>query len=80
MARAIQVSIDPQLLRRVDADPEAKHKGRSAFIRAAIESYLRAKEERAFAEGLRKAYVGKAEALEEEFRSLMDAQVWLEDD
>jgi len=78
--RPIQVSIDQQLLRRVDADPEAKRDGRSAFIRAAIESYLRLKERRAFDEQLREAYGGRAAELEEEFRPLMDAQTWPEGD
>lgn len=79
-ARPIQMSMDPQLLRRVDADPEAKRRGRSAFIRAAIESYLRLKEREAFDEQLRRAYQGKAAELEREFRPLMEAQAWREDD
>lgn len=72
--------MDPQLLRRVDADPEAKRKGRSAFIRAAIETYLRLREERAFDAQLRRAYEGRSAELEDEFRPTMDAQVWPSDE
>jgi hypothetical protein len=45
-AKAVQVSIDLDLLRRIDADPETREKGRSAFIRSAVSSYLRARKRR----------------------------------
>ena len=42
-AKPVQVSIDADLLRRIDPDPETSEKGRSAFIRSAVSSYLEAK-------------------------------------
>jgi len=38
--RPVQISMDAALLRRIDADPEVRQRGRSAFIRSAIEMYL----------------------------------------
>jgi hypothetical protein len=35
-AKPVQISIDSALLERVDADPETRARGRSAFVRAAI--------------------------------------------
>jgi metal-responsive CopG/Arc/MetJ family transcriptional regulator len=43
-AKPVQVSLDQELLRRIDRDPEARKLGRSAFIRNAVSTYLRAKE------------------------------------
>jgi metal-responsive CopG/Arc/MetJ family transcriptional regulator len=42
-SRPVQISIDEELLERIDEDAEAREKGRSAFIRAAVEWYLSAK-------------------------------------
>lgn len=39
-ARSVQISLDAQLLKEVDRQPIAKHEGRSAFIRRAIETYI----------------------------------------
>lgn len=50
--RAIQVTIDDELLTRIDADPEAKSDGRSALLRRAVKRYLDEKE----AVEIRKAY------------------------
>ena len=41
--KAVQVSIDVDLLGRIDKDPEARERGRSAFLRSAAETYLRRK-------------------------------------
>ena len=43
-AQPVQVSIDLELLRRIDADPETRAMGRSAFVRSAVSSYLAAKQ------------------------------------
>ena len=40
--KPVQISIDTALLERIDADPEARSRGRSAFVRSAIERYLNA--------------------------------------
>lgn len=73
-AKAVQVSIDVDLLRRVDAQPETHERGRSAFIRSAIECYLRAKEQREIDEAISTAYAGHADAMLAEVEGLVDAQ------
>jgi metal-responsive CopG/Arc/MetJ family transcriptional regulator len=73
-AKAVQVSIDLDLLRRVDAQPETRERGRSAFVRSAIESYLRAQERRAIDETILRAYGGHADALLAEVETLLDTQ------
>lgn len=75
-ARPVQVSMDAELLRRVDADPEVRQRGRSAFIRSAIEMYLRARRRREIDEQLRNAYGGHADEMLAEISDLMDAQAW----
>ena len=75
-ARRVQISMDAELLRRIDADPEVRQRGRSAFIRSAIEMYLRAGQRREIDEQLRNAYGGHADELLEEVSDLMDAQEW----
>jgi metal-responsive CopG/Arc/MetJ family transcriptional regulator len=42
-ARPVQVSIDTELLARIDDDPEARARGRSAFIRSAVALYVKTK-------------------------------------
>ena len=56
--------------------PEVRQRGRSAFIRSAIEMYLRARHRREIDEQLRNAYAGHADELLEEISDLMDAQEW----
>ena len=75
-ARPIQISIDVDLLRRIDKDAEARRLGRSAFIRTAVSIYLRAKERRDVDEDIRRAYDGQADDLLEDVQDLMGAQVW----
>jgi metal-responsive CopG/Arc/MetJ family transcriptional regulator len=43
-ARPVQISLDSELLSQIDADPEVRERGRSAFIRSAVELYLKAKQ------------------------------------
>ncbi len=74
--RPVQISIDEGLLRRVDRDPEARTHGRSAFIRSAIEVYLRAKERRGIDNAIRKAYRRRADELLQEVEDLLGAQTW----
>ncbi len=75
-AKAVQVSIDVDLLRRIDADPETRKKGRSAFVRSAVSSYLAAKERRQIDATIRAAYGRAADAMDTEVADLMDAQAW----
>lgn len=78
-ARPIQISMDLDLLDQIDADPEAREKGRSAFIRSAVQVYLRAKELREIEERLAHAYAGEADSLLEEVEELIDKQSWSHD-
>jgi Ribbon-helix-helix protein, copG family len=76
-SRPVQISIDVDLLKRVDGDEETKRDGRSGVIRRALEYYLEAKRRRGVDARLRQAY-GKA-PLEREVLDLIDAQAWPED-
>lgn len=75
-ARPVQVSIDEELLRRIDADPETRRAGRSAFIRAAARSYLEAKRRRSADDAIRAAYGEKGDELFAEVEDLLGAQAW----
>lgn len=54
--RAIQVTIDEELLTRIDSDPEAKLGGRSALLRRAVKQYLDEKRAVQIREEYRRAY------------------------
>lgn len=68
--------MDTHLLRRVDEDPETRERGRSAFVRSAIECYLRAKERRRIDARIVGAYEGEADALLGEVADLLGEQKW----
>jgi metal-responsive CopG/Arc/MetJ family transcriptional regulator len=70
--RHVQISMDEELLERIDQDPQAREKGRSAFIRSAVESYLSAKARRQIDEDLVHAYSGQADAMLEEIEDLLE--------
>ena len=78
-AKPVQISIDEDLLRRVDAQPETRERGRSAFVRSAIESYLRAKKRREMDEAISSAFGTHADAMLDEVNGLLDAQTWPDD-
>lgn len=75
-ARPVQISLEADLLGQIDADPEAREKGRSAFIRTAVQLYLKAKERREIETRLAQAYAGEAGSLLEEVEALMSQQSW----
>ena len=77
-SQPVQVSIERALLKRIDMDPETKKRGRSAFIRSAVELYLKAKERRDLDRTIRRAYSGKDDALLEEIEDLIEVQEWPE--
>ena len=54
--KPIQITIDEDLLRRLDADEEVRRDGRSAVLRRAAFEYLRRKRRRAIAEAYERAY------------------------
>ncbi len=64
--KAIQITIDEALLKRVDRDPEAKKHGRSALVRRALEEYLKRKRDHEIAESYRRGY-GEHPVAEDEF-------------
>ena len=78
-AKPVQVSIDLELLRRIDSDPETREKGRSAFVRSAVSSYLDAKRRRDVDAAIRAAYGGAKDDMRAEVANLMDAQAWPRD-
>jgi metal-responsive CopG/Arc/MetJ family transcriptional regulator len=75
-AKPVQISMDEDLLARIDADPEAKQHGRSRFIRDAVETYLRLREARETDRAIRAAYAGSADELLAEVNDLIGAQTW----
>lgn len=54
--KAIQITLDEQLLARLDADSEVRRHGRSAVLRRAAEEYLRRGRKRAIDSQYAKAY------------------------
>ena len=54
--KAIQVTIEERLLKRLDADDEVKRDGRSAVLRRAVTEYLRKKRRGAIADAYRRGY------------------------
>jgi len=78
-AKPVQISIDVEVLRLIDADPETREKGRSAFVRSAVSSYLAAKQRKAIDVAIGAAYGGTADAMEAEVSGLLDAQAWPRD-
>lgn len=63
--KAIQITVDEELLVRLDADPEVRELGRSAVVRRAVDAYLRQRRRREIGEAYRKAYGSQAGAVPE---------------
>lgn len=78
-AKPVQISIDVDLLRRIDEDAETREKGRSAFVRSAVSSYLEAKRRREVDDSIRRAYGDAADDMASEVAGMMDAQAWPRD-
>lgn len=75
-AKPVQISLDPELLRLIDTDPETCRSGRSEFIRSAVRLYLKAKERRRVDQAIERAFGGKSDELLEEAEALMRSQAW----
>ena len=75
----IQVSMDEDLLKRIDREPEVRERGRSAFIRSAVLVYLKAKRRREIDDEISRAYEGCADDMLDEVADLVGAQAWPED-
>jgi metal-responsive CopG/Arc/MetJ family transcriptional regulator len=76
MAKPVQISLDEELLRRVDADPETKRRGRSAVVRSALILYLEGKKRRAVDAQILRAYGDAADDMVDEIDTLIGAQAW----
>ncbi|HXV61721.1 MAG TPA: ribbon-helix-helix protein, CopG family [Vicinamibacteria bacterium] len=68
--------MDKELLKRIDRDPEVRQRGRSAFIRSAVELYLRTKRRREIDAEIERAYEGHAKQMLDEVAELVGAQEW----
>jgi len=77
--KPVQVSLDVDLLERIDTDPETLERGRSAFIRSAAESYLRLKKHRQIDTAIASAYADDAASMLGETEDLIEAQAWPDD-
>jgi metal-responsive CopG/Arc/MetJ family transcriptional regulator len=73
--KTIQITIDPELLHKIDHDEESIKKGRSAFLRQAVRYYLEQKRLKSISEKYRSGY---SQALEkdDDLTIWEDEQVW----
>jgi metal-responsive CopG/Arc/MetJ family transcriptional regulator len=78
-AKPVQISIDIDLLRRIDKDPEVRERGRSAFVRSAVELYLLAKRRRTTDRQIEQAFGGRARERLSEIEDRIDRQTWPEE-
>lgn len=80
-AKAVQVSLNADFLRRIDNAPETKKLGRSGFIRVVIEEYFRERSRRQIDEQIRRAFAShEAKAqLTREVDEWAGAQAWPDD-
>lgn len=76
--KAIQITVDEDLLRRLDEDEEVQRKGRSAFLRKAAVEYLERKRRQAIAEAYESAY-GDDGMSEDELEGWEQEGTWPDD-
>ena len=75
MMKAVQFTIEEELLRQIDRDPEVKRLGRSAFLRRAAREYLARRRDQSIKAAYRRGY-GEHPVTADEFGPLMEAQAW----
>jgi len=73
--KAIQITVDDELLERLDSDPEVKELGRSAVFRRAVDAYLRQRRKKQIADAYRRGYA-KSPGLGPEWSGWADEGVW----
>lgn len=73
--RAVQFTIEEDLLRAIDRDPETKRIGRSAFLRRAAREYLANRRREAVRDAYRRGY-GEYPVGADEFGPLIEGQSW----
>jgi metal-responsive CopG/Arc/MetJ family transcriptional regulator len=74
--KAIQLTIDEELLDRLDKDPEVAQRGRSAVVREAVAAYLARRRGRDIAEAYQRGYGGGAGG---ELRGWASEATWLDE-
>ena len=74
--KPVQISIDADLLQRIDQDPETRERGRSSFVRSAVELYFKAKQRKRTEARIFEAYRGQADALAADVSDLIESQAW----
>lgn len=78
--KAIQITIDEELLERLDATEEVRREGRSAVLRRAAAEYLDRRRARVIRERYRKAYGSEGvQGLDDEFEGWEEEGVWPEE-
>jgi metal-responsive CopG/Arc/MetJ family transcriptional regulator len=73
--KTIQITIDPELLHKIDNDEESMKKGRSAFLRQAVRYYLEQKRLKSISEKYRSGYT-QVLAENDDLTIWEDEQVW----
>jgi hypothetical protein len=73
--KSIQITLDDELLARLDQDDEVKRDGRSAVLRRAADLYLRQRKARDVTAAYRRAY-GDKPGLGAEFEGWEDEGAW----
>lgn len=74
----MQISLDRDLLARIDRDPQTRKQGRSAFIRDAVELYLSVKRRRSVDRQIAFAYRDKSRELLADVEPWLGEQAWPE--
>ena len=76
--KAIQITVDEALLKKLDADAEVRALGRSAVLRRAVEAYLKRKRTTDLDEAYQRAYGGTSD-IGPDWQGWPDEGVWPED-
>lgn len=61
--RAIQITIDEALLKRLDRDPDVKKEGRSAIFRLALTDWLKQRRRRSIRDAYQRGYATRHDEL-----------------
>lgn len=75
--KAIQITMDEDLLEELDRSDEVRRDGRSAVVRRATADYLRRNRRKAIADQYRRGYSG-GESVEDELEAWAEEGVWPE--
>jgi metal-responsive CopG/Arc/MetJ family transcriptional regulator len=76
--KAIQITMDEELLARLDRDEETKRSGRSAVLRRAVAQYLKRRNNQTIAASYQRAY-GTGAGLGSEFEGWEAEGQWPKD-